>query len=66
MVVLKYWQLFHGEQYNLNVSTNQVLKYYNRDDNKGERHKNCEGQTNQIRSRTALPKVFFLECWVIL
>ena len=41
MVVLKYWQLFHGEQYNLNgeKARDQVLKYYNRDNNKGgERH----------------------------
>ena len=54
-----YWQLFHGEQYNLNgeKARDQVLKYYNRDDNKGGKGtKNCEGQTNQIRSRTALPR----------
>ena len=37
MVVLRYWQLFHGKQYNLNgeKARDQVLKYYNRDNNKG-------------------------------
>ena len=58
-MVLRYWQLFHGEQYNLNgeKARDQVLKYYNRDDNKGGNGtKNCEGQTNQIRSRTALTR----------
>ena len=57
MVVLRYWQLFHGKEYNLKgeEARDQVLKYYNRDDNKGGNGiKNCEGQTNQIRSRTAL------------
>ena len=59
MVVLRFWQLFHDEQYNLKgkKARDQVWKYYNRDDNKGgEGTKNCEGQTNQIRSRTALTR----------
>ena len=32
MVVLRYWQLFYGKQYNLNgkKARDQVLKYYNR------------------------------------
>ena len=58
--VLRCWPLFHGKQYNLNgeKARDQVLKYYyNRDDNKGgEGTKNCEGQTNQKRSRTALTR----------
>ena len=57
MVVLRFWQLFHDEQYNLKgkKARDQVWKFYNRDDNKGGKGtKNCEGQTNQIRSRTAL------------
>ena len=59
MVVLRYWQLFHGKQYNLNgeKARDQVMKYYNRDNNKGgEGTKNCEGQRNQKRSRTALTR----------
>ena len=59
MVVLRFWQLFHDEQYNLKgkKARDQVWKYYNRDDNKGGKGtKNCEGQTNQIRSRTALTR----------
>ena len=55
MVVLRFWQLFHGKQYNLNgeKARDQVLKHYNRDDNKGGGGtKNYEGQTNQKRSRT--------------
>ena len=58
-MVLRFWQLFHGKQYNLNgeKARDQVLKYYDRDNNKGgEGTKNCEGQTNQIRSRTALTR----------
>ena len=57
MVVLRYWQLFHGKEYNLKgeEARDQVLKYYNRDDNKGGNGiKNW--QINQIRSRTALTR----------
>ena len=60
MVVLRYWQLFHNAQHNKlrgKAARVQVLKYYNRDNNKGGKGtKNCEGQTNQIRSRTALTR----------
>ena len=36
-MVLRFWQLFHDEQYNLKgkKARDQVWKYYNRDDNKG-------------------------------
>ena len=50
MVVLRYWELFHGKQYNLKgkKARDRVLKFYNRDNNKGEKgNENCEGQTNQ-------------------
>ena len=59
MVVLRYWQLFQGKQYILNgkKAQDQVLKYYFRDTNKGGKGtEKCEGQTNQIRSRTALTR----------
>ena len=60
MVILRYWQLFHGKQYTLNGKNarKQVLKYYNGDDNKGvEGTENCdEEQTKRIRSRTALAR----------
>ena len=63
MVVLRYWHLFHTEKYK-NYTLNgkearaQVLKYYNRDNNKAvEGTKNCdEEQTKQLRSRTALTR----------
>ena len=45
MVVLRYWHLFHNKQYNLKgtKARAQVLKYYNRDNNKGaEGNKNCD------------------------
>ena len=57
MVVLRYWQLFHGKQYTLKgkEARAQVLKYYNRDNNKGvEGTENCdEEQTKQLRSRNS-------------
>ena len=51
MVILRYWQLFQGKQYIVNgkKARDQVLKYYNRDNN--------EGQKKQIRSRTALTRI---------
>ena len=67
MVALRYWQLFHGKQYNLKgeKARAQVLKYYNIDDNKGvEGTENCdEEQTKQLRSRTHT-KVLLLDGWV--
>ena len=60
MVLLRYWQLFYGKQYNLKgeKARAQVLKYYNRDDNKGvEGTEDCdEEQTKQLRSRTSLTR----------
>ena len=59
MVVLRYWQLFQGKRYILNgkKARDQVLKYYSRDTNKGGKGtENCEEQTNQLRSRTALTR----------
>ena len=59
MVILRYWQLFYGKQYILNgkKARDQVSKYYNRDNNNGRKGtEKCEGQTNQIRSRTALTR----------
>ena len=59
MVILRCWQLFHGKQYILNgkKARDQVFKYYNRDNNNGRKGTGkCEGQTNQIRSRTALTR----------
>ena len=60
MVVLRYWHLFHSEKYTLNgkKARAQVLKYYNRDNNKGvEGTENCdEEQTKHLRSRTALTR----------
>ena len=59
MVVLRYWQLFHNAQHNKprgKAARVQVLKYYNRDNNKEVKGtENCdEEQTQQTRSRTAL------------
>ena len=59
MVVLQYWQLFHNAQHNKlrgKAARDQVLKYYNRDNNnEGKGTENCdEEQTQQSRSRTAL------------
>ena len=63
MVILRYWQLFHGKPYTLNGKNagKQVLKYYNGDDNKGvEGTENCdEEQTKRIRSRTRTQRSFF-------
>ena len=60
MVVLRYWQLFHGNHYNLNgeEARARVLKYYDRDNKKGvEGTENCnEEQTKHLRSRTALTR----------
>ena len=59
MVILRYWQLFHGKQYTVNgkKARDQVLKYYNRHNNKRRRDtETCEGQTNQIRLRAALTR----------
>ena len=60
MVILRYWQLFHSKRYNLKgkEARAQVLKYYNRDNNKGvEGTENCnEEQTKQLRSRNALTR----------
>ena len=60
MVVLRYWQLFHGNHYNVNgeEARARVLKYYDRDNNKGvEGTENCdEEQTKHLRSRTALTR----------
>ena len=60
MVILRYWQLFHSKRYTLKgkEARAQVLKYYNRDDNKGvEGTEDCdEEQTKQLRSRTALTR----------
>ena len=59
MVILRYWQLFHGKQYILNgkKARDQVFKYYNGDYKNGRKDtEGCEGQTNQIRSRTALTR----------
>ena len=71
MVVLRYWQLFHGKQYNLKgkKARDQVLKFYNRDNNKRRKGTdNCEGQTTQKRSRTALTRKGFSsrKCWVVV
>ena len=53
-------QLFHGNHYNLNgeEARARVLKYYDRDNNKGvEGTENCdEEQTKHLRSRTALKR----------
>ena len=60
MVVLRYWQLFHNAQHNKlgKAARVQVLKYYNRDNNKEVKGtENCdEEQTQQPRSRTALTR----------
>ena len=60
MMVLRYWQLFHDKKYTLEgeEARVEVLKYYNRDNNKGvEDTENCdEEQTKQLRSRTALTR----------
>ena len=57
MVLLRYWQLFYGKQYNLKgeKARAQVLKYYSRDNNKGvEGTESCDKeQTKHFRSRTA-------------
>ena len=45
MVVLRYWQLFHGKQYTLKCKKahDQVMKYYNRGNNKGVKGtENCD------------------------
>ena len=59
-VVLRYWQLFHGKQYTLKCKKahDQVMKYYNRGNNKGVKGtENCdEEQTKQLRSRTSLTR----------
>ena len=58
MVVLRYWQLFHNEQHTDlrgKEARVQVLKYYNRDISKEVKGTdNCDEQTQQTRSRTAL------------
>ena len=59
MVVLRYWELFHNAQHHDlrgKAARVQVLKYYNRDNNKeGKGTENCDKeQTKQTRSRTAL------------
>ena len=57
MVVLRYWQLFHSKRYTLKgkEARAQVLKYYNRDNNKGVKGtENCDEE--QLRSRTALTR----------
>ena len=62
MVVLRYWQLFYGKQYNLKgkKARDQVLKFYNMDNNKRRKGTDdCEGETTQIRSRTALTRKGF-------
>ena len=61
MVVLRYWQLFHNATHNNlrgKAARVQVLKYYNRDNNKEVKGtENCdEEQTKQLRSRTALTR----------
>eukprot|EP00944_MAST-04C_sp_MAST-4C-sp1_P010765 g10765.t1 len=60
MVVLRYWQLFHGKPYILHgeKAREQVLKYYEGNNNRGaEGAGNCdEEQSNQIRPRTALTR----------
>ena len=61
MVVLRYWQLFHNAKHNKlrgKAARDQVLKYYNRDNNnEGKGTENCdEEQTQQTRSRTALTR----------
>ena len=71
MVVLRYWQLFHNAQHNNlrgKAARVQVLKYYNRDNNKEVKGtENCdEEQTQQTRSRTALThKGLLLDCFSI-
>ena len=45
MVILRYWQLFHGKQYTLKgkKAHDQVMKYYNRGNNKGVKGtENCD------------------------
>ena len=61
MVVLRYWQLFHNAEHNKlrgKAARDQVLKYYNRDNNnEGKGTENCdEEQTKHLRSRTALTR----------
>ena len=61
MVVLRYWQLFHNAQHNKlrgKAARVQVLKYYNRDNNKEWKGtETCdEEQTQQSRSRTAITR----------
>ena len=61
MAVLRYWQLFHNAKHNNlrgKAARVQVLKYYNRDNNKGVKGtENCdEEQIQQTRSRTALTR----------
>ena len=70
MVVLRFWQLFHDEQYNLKgkKARDQVWKYYNRDDNKGRKAlKIVKGkQIKEGHGPLSHAKVFLLECWVVL
>ena len=70
MVVLRFWQLFHDEQYNLKgkKARDQVWKYYNRDDNKGRKAlKIVKGkQSKEGHGPLSHAKVFLLECWVVL
>ena len=68
MVVLRYWQLFYNEQHTHlrgKAARDQVLKYYNRDNNnEGKDTENCdEEQTQQSRSRTALTHNGFYSRW---
>ena len=68
MVVLRYWQLFHNAEHNKlrgKAARDQVLKYYNRDNNnEGKDTENCdEEQTQQSRSRTALTHNGFYSQW---
>ena len=61
MMVLRYWQLFHNAKHqNLRgkAARVQVLKCYNRDNNKEVKGtENCDEEpTQQTRSRTALTR----------
>ena len=63
MVVLRYWQLFHGKPYILHgeKAREQVLKYYEGNNKRGaEGTGNCnEEQTNKVTGRSHTQRFFF-------
>ena len=64
MAVLRYWQLFHGNHYNLNgeEARARALKYYDRDNKKGvEGTENCNEEQTKCNNPHKHPKSYYLK-----